>query len=153
MHFSPRDDVIPQLGAAGGTLPGNNHRRGSRQPGHHTERAQDGPQDGTGAAQLPPLSTDEFAALKASCKDGIRDPVLVDDDDNVLDGQHRLKIDPNAPRKVVPGLTTDAEKKAFIYQINKARRSLTPQQKQELAAEQSEVAVALRTDVGSPSFV
>jgi len=32
-----------------GTLPGDDRRRGSMQPGHHAERAQDGSQDGTAA--------------------------------------------------------------------------------------------------------
>ena len=93
---------------------------------------------------LPPLSGDEFAALKASCKRGIRDPILVDEDGNVLDGHHRLQIDPNAPRKVVKGLRSDAEKKAFIFQLNFARRNLTPAQKRQLALKMRDVARALR---------
>ncbi len=97
------------------------------------------------ADQMPPLLEDEFAALEASIKaNGVRDDVLIDEDDNVLDGHHRLKIDPNAPRKVVKGLGSEAEKRAFIYQINNARRSLTPQQKKRLATEQRKVALALR---------
>ena len=39
---------------------------------------------------LPPLSTEEFEALKASIKaEGIRAPIDVDEVGNVLDGFHR----------------------------------------------------------------
>lgn len=97
------------------------------------------------ANQLPPLSPEELAALDASIKaDGVWNPVLVDEDGNVLDGHHRLKIDPNAPRKVVEGLKTDAEKRAFVFQSNNARRNLTPKQKKEQAAGMRKVAKALR---------
>ena len=97
------------------------------------------------AKLLPPLSDDEFAALKASIKvHGVLDPILEDEDGNILDGRHRLKIDPNAPRKVVKGLGSDAEKKAFVFQTNNARRNLSPGQKKKLIATQREVALALR---------
>jgi hypothetical protein len=60
---------------------------------------------------LPPLSAEEFDALKASIgKRGVLNSVLVDEAGNVLDGHHRLKIEPDAPRKVIRGLTVYAEK-------------------------------------------
>ena len=95
---------------------------------------------------LPPLSADEFAALKASDAAGIRerDPALFDEEGNLLDGRHRLKIDPKWPRKVVKGLKTDAEKMAFVFQVNFSRRNLTPDQKQELSTKQRKVAQDLR---------
>lgn len=95
---------------------------------------------------LPPLSTEEFDALRESIKaDGVRVPVIVDDDDNVLDGHHRLKIDPDAPRKVLRGLS-EAEKQAFVFQANFVRRNLSPSQKKEAARRMREVAKALREE-------
>ena len=94
---------------------------------------------------LPPLSIDEMAALRASINaKGVLNPVLVDEEGNVLDGHHRLKIDPKAPTKVVPGLSTDAEKKAFVFQSNNGRRNLTPRQQRSLRRQMCQVANALR---------
>ena len=94
---------------------------------------------------LPPLSIDEMAALRASINaKGVLNPVLVDEAGNVLDGHHRLKIDPNAPTKVVPGLSTDAEKKAFVFQSNNGRRNLTPRLQRSLRRQMCQVANALR---------
>lgn len=95
---------------------------------------------------LPPLSTDEFSALKASIAvDGVRAPVFLDEDENVLDGHNRLRIDPDAPRKIIRGLT-EAEKRAFVFQANLARRNLSPSQKKEAAARMRKVANDLRSE-------
>src|SRR5688572_13194201 len=95
---------------------------------------------------LPPLSSEEYDALKASiARDGIRDPVIEDEAGNVLDGNQRLKIDPNAPRRRITGLT-EAEKKAFVFQANFTRRNLSPSQKEECNAKRAEVARALRDE-------
>lgn len=97
------------------------------------------------AKVLPPLSDEEFAALKASIMaQGVLNPVLVDEEGNVLDGHHRLKFDPNAPTKVVPGLTTEAEKMAFVFQSNNGRRNLSPIQRKSLNRQMCQVANALR---------
>lgn len=93
---------------------------------------------------LPPLSTEEFAALEADIRaNGVREAVVVDEVGNVLDGHHRLKIDPDASRRVVSGLTDD-EKQAFVIRANMARRNLSPSQKQELLAKQKALAGRLR---------
>lgn len=77
---------------------------------------------------LPPLSTEQQAALKADIKaHGVRQPIDVDEDGNILDGHHRFKIDKDAPRKVIKGLT-EAEKKAHAIRVNIARRNMTPGQ-------------------------
>ena len=95
---------------------------------------------------LPPLSTEEFAALRDSIKaDGVRYPVFKDETGNVLDGHHRLKIDPNAPVKVIRGLS-EAEKKAFVFQCNFGRRNLSPDQKREALDKMKAVAKALREE-------
>ena len=68
-------------------------------------------------------------ALEASIKaEGVRDKPCVDEDGNVLDGRHRLKIDPDTPVRTIRGLS-DAEKKAFVYRANFSRRNLSPEQK------------------------
>lgn len=95
---------------------------------------------------LPPLSTDEFSALKADIKErGVLMPIFVDEDGNILDGNHRHKIDPKSPRKVVKGLT-DAEKQAFVFRANFTRRNLSPAQKKEALKKMKAIAKALREE-------
>ncbi len=75
---------------------------------------------------LPPLTTDEFAALKADIKaNGLREPIIVDDDGEILDGHHRHKIDKNAPRRTLGGMS-EAERQAFVFSANFNRRNLSP---------------------------
>lgn len=96
------------------------------------------------AELLPPLTTVEFEALKADIKaNGMRHPVEVDEDGNVLDGKHRLKIDPDAKVKVIRGLS-DAEKRAYVYRCNLARRNLSVEQRNALRKEMKATAFALR---------
>lgn len=95
---------------------------------------------------LPPLTTEELAALKASIRvDGIHDPIAVDEEGNILDGHHRYKIDKDAPTRTIKGLT-DAEKKAYVYQSNLLRRNLTPSQKKAMAKPLKQLAAELRTE-------
>jgi ParB-like chromosome segregation protein Spo0J len=95
---------------------------------------------------LPPLSTEEFTALKADIKEhGVLHKVFVDEDGEVLDGRHRLKIDPNAPRKVIRGLSA-AEKQAFTLRCNFVRRNLSPDQKRDALVKMKAVALALREE-------
>lgn len=98
------------------------------------------------AGLLPPLSTEEFAALRADIKaHGVRDAVIVDEHGEVLDGNHRLKIDPKAPKRVVKGLS-DGEKEAFVYRCNFVRRNLSPDQKREVHRRMKETAAKLREE-------
>ena len=100
----------------------------------------------TFADLLPPLSTDEFNALKADIKaNGVRDPVWIDEDGNVLDGRHRLKIDPKAPTRIAKGLTP-AQKEAFVWRSNFATRNLSPEVKRELDAQRRLTAIRLRDE-------
>lgn len=95
---------------------------------------------------LPPLSTEEFAALKADIEaNGVFHPVILDEDGNVLDGRHRLKIDKNVPRRVIAGLSED-EKHAFVIRANLTRRNLSPDQKREIRQKQKAIAQRLRKD-------
>lgn len=95
---------------------------------------------------LPPLSTEEFDALRADIKaNGVLHPIFVDENGEVLDGRHRLKIDPNAPRRVIKGLSP-AEKEAFVFRCNFVRRNLSPEQKAEARKRMRQTAKSLREE-------
>lgn len=95
---------------------------------------------------LPPLATEEMDALYASIKlEGVRDPVVIDELGQVLDGHHRLMVAPDAPVRVVSGLT-EAEKLAYVLQSNFARRNLSPDQKRERTKRRQEIARQLRDE-------
>lgn len=93
---------------------------------------------------LPPLKTSERKALAADIKlNGVIHPVVIDEDDNILDGHHRYEIDRNAPTRVVSGLSED-EKQAYTIRANLARRNLSPEQGREVAKKQKAIAKRLR---------
>lgn len=95
---------------------------------------------------LPPLSSAEFEALRADIQaNGVLHAVVVDEEGNVLDGRHRLKIDPKAPRKVIRGLSP-AEKEAFVFRCNFMRRNLSPEQKREAHTRMKATASRLREE-------
>lgn len=78
---------------------------------------------------LPPLSSDEQAALRADIKkNGVLVPIIVDENDEILDGRHRYEIEKNAPRRVISGLS-EGEKEAFVFRANFVRRNLSPTEK------------------------
>jgi ParB-like chromosome segregation protein Spo0J len=86
---------------------------------------------------LPSLFHDEYEALKESIKKyGVIQPVVIDEEGNVLDGHHRVKICEELgidyPTKVVSGLTEE-EKENLAVSLNIKRRHLTKEQKKELA--------------------
>ena len=98
------------------------------------------------AELVPPLSSAEFQVLKADIEaNGIRVPVMVDEDDNILDGHHRYQCDENPPTIVIEGLS-DLEKKAFVIKANVARRNLSPDQKKELTRAQQKLCKELKAD-------
>jgi ParB-like chromosome segregation protein Spo0J len=93
---------------------------------------------------LPPLKTSERDALTADIKaNGVIHPVVIDEDDNILDGHHRYEIDPSAPTRVVTGLTED-EKQAYTIRANLARRNLSPEQARDVGKKQKAIAKRLR---------
>lgn len=95
---------------------------------------------------LPPQAEAERDALKASIKaEGVREPIKVDEDGNILDGHGRFAIDRNAPRQVIKGLSA-AEKKAFVFRSNLTRRNLSNAQKIELRSAMKAVAKELRVE-------
>lgn len=95
---------------------------------------------------LPPLSTSEFEALRANIEaEGVRDPILVDEEGNILDGHNRFKIKPDAPKNIVLG-KTEAEKKALVFCVNLARRNMSPDQKKEILAKMKVIAGELKKE-------
>ena len=95
---------------------------------------------------LPPLSTDEREALEKDIAiHGVINPVVVDEDNNILDGHHRYDIEKNPPIKRLCGLS-DAEKRAFVQSSNQKRRNMTPEQKKALREEMIETAMQLKEE-------
>lgn len=87
---------------------------------------------------LPNLTADEYHALHDDIEaHGIRVPVDVDEDGNVLDGHHRraiaVALDIDYPTRLVAGLS-EQEKRDHALAVNVQRRSLTREQKRELIA-------------------
>lgn len=89
---------------------------------------------------LRTLTADERSALKASIrKRGVETPVLVDEDDGIIDGINRLTILAELgiqgviTRTVTPkGMSLD-RKREIALEVNDARRHLKPHERKELA--------------------
>lgn len=93
---------------------------------------------------MPPLSDDEYAALKEDIRHrGIAVPIEFDGDGNVLDGHHRLRIYhelsdegadvPMYDQKIMHFESEDA-KRDYVLALNLKRRHLTGEQKATLFA-------------------
>lgn len=92
---------------------------------------------------LPPLTTEEFDALKADIKkNGVKHPIVVDQDGNIIDGHHRYRIDKNAPVIIVD--IPEEERPAATIRFNMQRRNLSHEQKQEVREQQKKIAGELR---------
>lgn len=87
---------------------------------------------------MPPLSAEEYAALRSDIADrGILVPVVRDQHGTLLDGHHRVAIAeelgidcPTEVRKVAD----EAEARDVAFTLNLARRHLTREQKRQLIA-------------------
>ena len=89
---------------------------------------------------MPPLSETDYAALRADIAErGIIVPIEVDEDGEVLDGHHRVKICAelgiHCPRFVRKGMD-DAAKFTHARRLNIARRHLNSEQKRALIADE-----------------
>ena len=87
---------------------------------------------------LPGLSPEEYDALRSDISaHGIRVPVDVDENGQVLDGHHRsliaAELGIDCPRRVLADLT-EPEKVAHAIAVNVHRRSLSREQRRELLA-------------------
>jgi len=91
---------------------------------------------------MPPLSREEYQALKESIKEnGVQVPIELDSEGNVLDGHHRLKACKELgiedyPKNIKAGLESEEEKRSYIRQINLARRHINQEQKEKLIKDQ-----------------
>ncbi len=88
---------------------------------------------------LPVLAADEHAALRADIEaNGVRIPVDVDEQGNILDGHHRVwicrELGIDCPRRVLVGLT-DEDKIVHAVAVNVHRRHLSREQRRELVAQ------------------
>jgi ParB-like chromosome segregation protein Spo0J len=90
---------------------------------------------------LPPLSEDDFAALKADiAARGVLIPVEYDEEGKILDGHHRVRDCRELgisewPKFIRAGLD-EAGKRLHARQLNVARRHLTQDQKRALISDQ-----------------
>jgi len=94
---------------------------------------------------LPPLSAAEYAALKADIRErGILVPVELDEQLNILDGHHRVRIwhelkaegaRPEPYARLIRGGLTEEEKRARVLALNLYRRHLRPEERGEWVAQ------------------
>lgn len=90
---------------------------------------------------MPPLSGEEYSELKSDIqKRGVMVPIEFDEDGNVLDGHHRLKICEELGitdyPKIVRNGMSEEQKRTHARKLNMARRHLNSEQKRELIREQ-----------------
>jgi plasmid maintenance system antidote protein VapI len=90
---------------------------------------------------MPDMAQDEYDALKEDIAErGVMVPIEFDENGNVLDGHHRLKICAELgiddyPKIVRAGMS-ESEKWTHARKLNMARRHLTREQRRELIREQ-----------------
>lgn len=96
---------------------------------------------------VPPLSATERESLETQLRtNGQTDPVLVDEDDNILDGHNRYAIlGANVITKTIAGLTY-AEKRGFVCGRAYGRRNLSAEQKRVMQETMKRVALELRAE-------
>lgn len=87
---------------------------------------------------MPPLSPEEYAALEASIREhGVQVPILLDENNVVIDGHHRQKIATElgvpCPKRHVFDLS-DMEKRTLALTLNLDRRHLSREQRRALVA-------------------
>ena len=111
---------------------------------------------------MPGLTADEYEALRDDIREhGIRVPVDVDENGQVLDGHHRsliaAELGVDCPRRVVEGLDA-AGKVAHAIAVNVHRRNLTREQRRDIIAaslraqpEVSDREHAVRTGASHPT--
>lgn len=85
---------------------------------------------------MPPLSAEEFAALRADVAEhGIRVPIDVDEHGVILDGHHRARVAAELgvalPTRVLTGLT-EQDKREHAVAVNAHRRMLSREQRRGL---------------------
>ena len=90
-------------------------------------------------ANLFPMCSDEEVQELADdiAKHGLRQPIVIDEDEMILDGRNRAAACVIAGLKPVyePFVGTDAQKLAYVCSVNIHRRHLTTAQRAEIAAQ------------------
>jgi hypothetical protein len=94
------------------------------------------------------MSDDEYDALKANvAARGVLQPVIVDENGEIIDGHHRAKVCDELgieyPKHVLDGLDED-EKCEQALILNLGRRHLSTEQKRELVVKLSELGRSVR---------
>lgn len=89
---------------------------------------------------MPPLTADEYEALKADIAErGVIVPVELDENGQIIDGLHRVRaateLGVSYPRQITKGLS-ESEKRSRARSLNLTRRTLSAQQRRELVAGQ-----------------
>jgi hypothetical protein len=98
---------------------------------------------------LPPLGTDDYADLRDDiAKRGIIVPVVLDERNNVIDGQHRVRIAAelgltSVPVEIKSGLDLK-EELSLAWDLNAHRRHMTKEHRQEWAAKLREQGMSYR---------
>lgn len=88
-----------------------------------------------------PLTAEEMKALEASIKEnGILEPIVLDEDGNIIDGHHRQKIADklglsDVPTRELEGLDED-QKVAAAKELNFNRRHLNSEEKRQLVIDE-----------------
>lgn len=77
---------------------------------------------------LKVAETEEFVRRLAKLKEHVGEvyPVLADEEGNIINGWHRIRVDPNWHRKVVP--CKDMAEKALVWLAAHERRAVTPKE-------------------------
>ena len=90
---------------------------------------------------MPPLTAEEYGELRNDiAARGVMVPIEYDEQGNVLDGHHRLKICAELgikdfPKVIRAGMTEE-QKRTHARKLNMARRQLNQEQRRELIREQ-----------------
>jgi len=136
-----------QAGAERGVSPGDGHSTTSDASVTRVRRQSEAERHGVAPVcyassdqfqVMPPLSADEYAALKADIAErGVQVPVSLDQAGRVLDGHHRKQIaeELNLPYdRLIQVVADDEEARAVALKLNLARRHLNREQRRMLIA-------------------
>lgn len=88
---------------------------------------------------MPPLSAEEYQELYEDIKaNGVLVPIVVDEDEVIIDGHHRAKIAAElgipCPEEIIAG-KSESEKRNIAFTLNLKRRHLNREQRRALIAE------------------
>jgi predicted transcriptional regulator len=97
---------------------------------------------------MPPPTAEETRLLNADiAENGVREPIVVSSEGEILSGHRRYEADPGAPVQAIDTKGwTKAEKEAFVLKMNTLRRDLDAAGRQHVMREQKRIAHALRDE-------